>query len=52
MRQRAIADLTILLEENRLQHNIALRLPLARIADAHELVEEGRVIGNVVLEIE
>jgi NADPH2:quinone reductase len=52
VRQRAIADLTILLEENRLQHNIALRLPLAQIADAHDLVEGGRVIGNVVLEIE
>ena len=52
VRQRAIADLTILLQENRLQHNIALRLPLAQIADAHDMVEGGQVIGNVVLEIE
>lgn len=51
VRQRAIADLTHLLEENRLQHNIAARLPLAQIADAHDLIEEGRVLGNVVLEI-
>jgi hypothetical protein len=26
-------------------------LPLAAIAEAHELVESGRVIGKVVLEI-
>jgi NADPH2:quinone reductase len=49
-RQHAIADLTTLLEENRLQHNIALRTPLAQIADAHEMVERGQVIGNVVLD--
>ena len=52
VRQRAIEDLTNLLEENRVQHNIAVRLPLAQIADAHDLIEGGRVIGNVVLEIE
>ena len=51
VRQHAIADLTHLLDENRLHHNIAARLPLAQIADAHNLVEEGRVLGNVVLEI-
>ena len=52
VRDHAITDLTTLLEENRLQHNIAVRLPLARIAEAHELVEGGRVIGNVVLDTE
>ena len=52
IRDHAITDLTTLLEENRLQHNIAVRLPLARIADAHEMVEQGRVIGNVVLDTE
>lgn len=50
-RARAIADLTHLLATNSLQHNIAARLPLARIADAHELVERGRAVGNVVLEV-
>lgn len=50
-RMRAIADLSRLLAENRLIHNIAARLPLARIADAHDLVEKGLVIGNVVLEV-
>jgi NADPH2:quinone reductase len=51
LRERAIADLTALLEGNQLIHNIAARLPLARIAEAHDLVESGRTIGNVVLEV-
>jgi NADPH2:quinone reductase len=51
VRRRAIDDLTALLEGNRLHHAIATRLPLSRIAEAHELVERGRVIGNVVLEV-
>lgn len=50
-RDLAIRDLSILLEENRLSHNIAARLPLARIAEAHDLVESGKAIGNVVLEV-
>jgi NADPH2:quinone reductase len=52
VRERAIADLTMLLQENLLRHNIAARLPLAQIAKAHDLVESGRAIGNVVLEVE
>jgi NADPH2:quinone reductase len=50
-RMRAIADLTELLEANRLRHNIAARLPLERIAEAHQLVERAQAIGNVVVEI-
>ena len=50
-RLRAEAELTRLLAENRLAHNIAARLPLDRIAEAHELVEQGRTVGNVVLEV-
>jgi len=34
-----------------LKHNIAMRLPLEHIAQAHEAVESGRVIGNVVLDL-
>jgi NADPH:quinone reductase len=49
-RARAIAELTSLLKANRLKHNIAARLPLERIAEAHELVEQGRAIGNVILQ--
>ncbi len=51
-RQSAIADLSSLLEENRLIHNIGARLPLAEIAAAHELVEQGRSIGNVILQVD
>lgn len=52
VRERAIANLSTMLVGNRLKHNIAARLPLAKIAEAHELVEKGQVIGNVVLEVE
>ncbi|PWT75392.1 MAG: NADPH:quinone reductase [Proteobacteria bacterium] len=51
-RASAIADLTRLLESRRLTHNIAARLPLPRISEAHELVEHGRTLGNVVVEID
>lgn len=50
-RRRAIARLTELLEQNSLQHNIAARLPLSDVARAHEMVESGEAIGNVVLQI-
>jgi NADPH2:quinone reductase len=50
-RAQAETDLGRLLAAGRLVHNIAARLPLERIADAHELVEQGRATGNVVLEI-
>jgi NADPH2:quinone reductase len=52
VRERAISDLSILMETNRLKHNIGARLPLAQIAEAHDLVEKGQVIGNVLLEVE
>lgn len=51
-RAAAIAQLTQWLEAGALQHNIALRLPLEHIAQAHEVVESGRVIGNVVLQLD
>ncbi|RPI96766.1 MAG: NADPH:quinone reductase [Chloroflexi bacterium] len=51
VRERAIADLTALLEGNQLIHNIAARLSLEQIAEAHDLVERGRVNGNIVLEV-
>jgi len=51
---RALAESTLkrLLSSGRLQHNIAERVPLGEIARAHELVESGGVMGNVVLEID
>ncbi len=48
-RRLAEAALTAFLERGALAHNIALRLPLAEIAQAHEAVEQGRAAGNVVL---
>lgn len=50
-RQRAVTTLTDFLQRGALVHNIAERLPLAHIAQAHELVEQGRTLGNVVLAI-
>ena len=50
-RARAEAVLADLLAHGTLQHRVAQRLPLAQIAQAHELVESGRAIGNVVIEL-
>lgn len=50
-RARATGTLNRLLERGALQHRIAERLPLDRIADAHQLVESGRAVGNVVLRV-
>ena len=50
-RERAIVHLNSLLAMGRLEHHIAASLPLSQIAAAHEMVESGRAIGNVVLEI-
>jgi NADPH2:quinone reductase len=50
-RAAGIAELSKWLEAGRLQHTIAQRFPLERIADAHEVVERGEALGNVVLDI-
>jgi NADPH2:quinone reductase len=50
-RRRAIEDLVPLLVAGRLTHNIGARLPLERIAEAHELIEHGGVVGNVILAV-
>ena len=50
-RAAGLAELTELLESGKLVHTIARRLPLADIAEAHDIVESGSVIGNVVLDI-
>jgi NADPH:quinone reductase len=52
VRDSAIRDLSKLLEGEHLIHNIAARLPLTQIAKAHNLVEQGLVIGNVILQVE
>jgi len=51
-RLRANAVLDDFLRRHLLKHNIALRLPLASIAQAHELVESGTAVGNVVVSID
>ncbi|MCA0244296.1 MAG: NADPH:quinone reductase [Proteobacteria bacterium] len=50
-RARATATLQRMLARGELQHNIADRLPLARIVQAHEAVEGGALVGNLVLKV-
>ena len=50
-RARALAVLQRWLARGELVHNIALRLPLSQIVQAHEAVEQGQTVGNVVLQV-
>ena len=50
-RAAGIKELTELLEGGRLIHTVARHLPLEAIAEAHEIVERGEVMGNVVMDI-
>lgn len=50
-RQAAIRELDALLEADALKHTIAARLPLEAIAAAHEMVEDGRAVGKVLLRL-
>ena len=50
-REACLHELDTLLREGALQHTVALRLPLAEIARAHDVVEKGQVLGHVVLDI-
>ena len=50
-RRAALEDLTRMLSDDQLLHNVALRCPLSVVAAAHEAVERGTLIGNVVLDI-
>jgi NADPH2:quinone reductase len=50
-RARAEGTLQGLLSRGALAHQIAARIPLDRIVEAHELVEQGKVIGNVVVQV-
>lgn len=48
-RVRAIGQLTRWLGEDALEHRFAARFELEAIAEAHEQVESGRAIGNVIV---
>jgi NADPH2:quinone reductase len=50
-RAGAIAEVSRLLKENKLKHQIAARMPMSKAAEAHRLVESGQAVGNVVLDI-
>jgi NADPH:quinone reductase len=50
-REAAIGAITRLLEEKRLINNVALTFPLDDIVAAHEAVEQGKAMGNVVVRI-
>ena len=50
--REAASDITACLEAGALRPRIAQRLPLERIADAHEAVEGGRACGRVILDID
>ncbi|MEX0957381.1 MAG: NADPH:quinone reductase [Rhizobiaceae bacterium] len=51
VRSAAITQLGKMLAGGELKHSIGARFPLRDIAAAHEAVEEGKVNGNVVLDI-
>jgi len=50
-RERATQALTQWLGHGALQHRIALRVPLEKIADAHVEVESGRLVGNAIVDL-
>jgi len=52
IRAEAIAATQALLVDRGFEHRIAARFPLDRIADAHEAVEGGKLIGNVVVTLD
>jgi NADPH2:quinone reductase len=51
LRERATAELTHRLERNELVHNVAQTFDLGDIVAAHEAVESGKAMGNVVVRI-
>jgi NADPH2:quinone reductase len=48
---RAFAAITAALKDGVLQHRIAARLPLARLAEAHEAIEAGTLSGSVLVDV-
>jgi NADPH2:quinone reductase len=52
VRERNIAWLTQLMQDGKLQHAVGPRYSLKDAAAAHDMVESGRAVGNVVIEVE
>lgn len=50
-RDRCLAELKRLLDQHALQHAIGPRYSLTDIVKAHEAVESGRVVGNVMVDL-
>lgn len=50
-RARIQNGLTELLAQDRLSHNVAEQLPLEEIVRAHERIEQGDLLGNLVLKL-
>jgi NADPH2:quinone reductase len=51
-RRAAIQELTTLLQDGVLKHSVGARFRLRDVATAHEAVESGKVVGNVVLDVD
>ena len=51
LRAAGVRDLTLWCEQGRLKHPATKVLPLEDVATAHELVEQGAVIGKVLLSL-
>jgi NADPH2:quinone reductase len=51
-RDAAVSAITRMLENKTLLNNVALTLPLDEIVAAHEVVEQGKVPGNVVVSMD
>ena len=50
-RERAVARLSAMLAQQQLQHSIGARFALEQIAQAHQTVEAGQTVGNVVVDL-
>jgi NADPH2:quinone reductase len=50
-RERATADITRMLERNELIHNVAQTFDLGDTVAAHEAVESGKAMGNIVVRL-
>ena len=51
MREAATADITRMLERGELINNVAQTFDLGDLAAAHEAVEAGKAMGNIVVRI-